>query len=561
MITRRLYRALDARLGTTSLGRTALAKVFPDHWTFMLGEIALYCFMALVLTGTYLTLFFEPSTAETVYHGAYQPLAGSSVSSAFASTVGLSFDVRAGLLMRQAHHWAALLFVGAIVLHLLRIFFTGAFRRPREINWVVGVTMLTLALLNGFTGYSMPDDLLSGTGLRIIYSVVLSIPLVGGWLALLAFGGEFPTPETTPRLYISHVFIVPALFAALIALHLVIIIRQKHTQFPGPGRTERTVVGSRMWPGYAVRSLSLAAGVFTAVFLLGGLVQINPVWIYGPFNPAQATSPAQPDWYVAWGDGALRMFPRDDFHIFGHLVPAPFFPGVGVGALTFLLLYLWPWIERWATGDKADHQVLQRPRESPWRIAIGAWALTFFAILLVAGADDIIARLTLIPVTGILLTLQILVLTLPFVVAAIALLIARSLKRGSATSMVQLTAGDVRAGLSRKAAPEPHDEQPGQRIDLWRNPDDTWRWRWTGGEELNSNEAYESRDEALAAARVAFAGVPVHQTDPPEGVILPTPRREPGWGTKLAAAGVWIALALLGRRRSGRSAGQSGDGR
>jgi ubiquinol-cytochrome c reductase cytochrome b subunit len=550
MITRRLYRALDARLGTTSVGRTALAKVFPDHWTFMLGEIALYCFISLILTGTYLTLFFEPSTAETVYHGAYQPLAGSSVSSAFASTVGLSFDVRAGLLMRQAHHWAALLFVGAIVLHLLRIFFTGAFRRPREINWVIGVTMLALALLNGFTGYSMPDDLLSGTGLRIIYSVVLSIPLVGGWIALLAFGGEFPTEETAPRLYISHVFLVPALFAMLIALHLAIIIRQKHSQFPGPGRNERTVVGSRLWPGYAVRSLSLATGVLAAVFLLGGLVQINPVWIYGPFNPAQATSPAQPDWYVAWGDGALRLFPRINFHIFGHLVPAPFLPGVGLGGLTFLLVYLWPWLERWRTGDRAAHQVLERPRERPWRVAIGVWALTFFAILLVAGADDIIARLTLIPVTGILRTLQILVLTLPFVVAAAGFLIARSLKRGSATSVAELTAEDVRAGLSAAVMPVGDEEAPSQRIELWRNADSTWRWRWTGGEELTSNEAYESRDEALEAAKTAFAGVPVHQTDPPEGVILPAPQREPGWGMKLAAAGVWVTLAVLGRRRS-----------
>src|SRR4051794_4817496 len=271
LITRRIYRALDSRLGTTSLGRTALAKVFPDHWTFMLGEIALYAFVALLLTGTYLTLFFTPSTAETTYDGAYQPLRGSEVSSAFASTVSLSFDVRAGLLMRQAHHWAALVFVAAIVLHLLRVFFTGAFRKPRELNWLVGVTMLALALLNGFTGYSMPDDLLSGTGLRIIYSTVLSIPVVGEWITFLAFGGEFPSPETAPRLFISHVLIVPGVFVALISAHLAMIIRQKHAQFPGPGRHDRNVVGSRLWPAYAVRSLSLFAAVFAVVFGLGGL--------------------------------------------------------------------------------------------------------------------------------------------------------------------------------------------------------------------------------------------------------------------------------------------------
>ncbi|MEV4703122.1 ubiquinol-cytochrome c reductase cytochrome b subunit [Actinoplanes sp. NPDC049316] len=558
MITRRLYRALDARLGTTSIGRTALAKVFPDHWTFMFGEIALYAFMALLLTGTYLTLFFEPSTSGTVYDGAYQPLDGSEVSSAFASTVALSFDVRAGLLIRQAHHWAALLFVAAIVLHMLRVFFTGAFRRPRELNWVVGVTMLALALLNGFTGYSMPDDLLSGTGLRIIYSTVLSIPVVGEWIAMLAFGGEFPTPETTPRLYISHVLIVPGVFLALISVHLVMIIRQKHSQFPGPGRREHNVVGSRLWPAYAVRSLSLLTGVFAAVFALGGLVQINPVWIYGPFRPAQATSPAQPDWYVAWGDGALRLFPPIEFHVFGHLVPAPFLPAVGVGTVTFLLLYAWPWLERWRTGDKASHQILQRPRESPWRVAVGAYALTFFAVLLVTAADDIIARLTRIPVTGILRTLQILVLVLPFVVAATAFFTARALRAGTATSLGELTREDLHAGLSgHSVAPEPGGE-PDERIRLWRNPDDMWRWRWYGaGEELVSNEAFPDRREALDAARTAFPGVIVEQDEPPEGVVLPPPRHKPGPATKVAATLVWVAMAVLGRRADRRAPSRS----
>jgi ubiquinol-cytochrome c reductase cytochrome b subunit len=554
LLTRRIYRALDARLGTTSAARTALAKVFPDHWTFMLGEIALYSFVALLLTGTYLTLFFEPSTAERVYDGAYQPLRGSQVSSAFASTVSLSFDVRAGLLIRQAHHWAALVFVVAIVLHLMRVFFTGAFRKPRELNWLVGVTMLALALLNGFTGYSMPDDLLSGTGLRIIYSTVLSIPLLGGWIAFLVFGGEFPAGETLPRLYISHVLLVPGLFVLLISLHLVMLIRQKHTHFPGPGHGEHNVVGSRLWPGYAVRSLSLLTGVFAVVFALGGLVQINPVWIYGPFHPAQATSPAQPDWYVAWGDGALRLFPPIEFRVFGHLVAAPFLPGVGLGTVTFLLLYAWPWLERWRTGDHGLHQVLERPRERPWRVAIGAGALTFFAVLLVAAADDIIARLFRIPVLGILRTLQILVLTLPFVVAAVALLTARALRAGTAASLGELTRADLHAGLQAAGARRETTGGQDEVIDLWRNPDDTWRWGWRGsGAELTSNESYLTRDEAAKAARVAYAGVPVRQDEPPAGAVLPAPRHKPGLGARLAAAGVWLTLFALGRRSRDRA--------
>jgi ubiquinol-cytochrome c reductase cytochrome b subunit len=554
LITRRIYRALDARLGTTSVGRTALAKVFPDHWTFMLGEIALYAFMALVLTGTYLTLFFEPSTAETVYDGSYPPLHGSSVSSAFASTVSLSFDVRAGLLIRQAHHWAALVFVVAIILHLMRVFFTAAFRKPRELNWLVGVTMLALALLNGFTGYSMPDDLLSGTGLRIIYSTVLSIPVVGEWIAFLAFGGEFPAQQTVPRLYISHVLLVPGLFVLLISLHLAMIIRQKHTHFPGPGHGEHNVVGSRLWPAYAVRSISLLTGVFAVVFALGGLVQINPVWIYGPFHPAQATSPAQPDWYVAWGDGALRLFPPIEFHVFGHLVPAPFLPAVGVGTITFVLLYAWPWLERWRTGDRGLHQVLERPRERPWRVAIGAGALAFFIVLLVAAADDILARLFRIPVTGIVRTLQILVVLLPFTVAIPAFFMARALRAGSAAALGDLTRADLHAGISPPSDTGPEPEVGpirDQVIDLWRNPDDTWRWRWRGPEAmLTSNEAYLSRDEAVAAARVAYPGVPVQQDKPPEGAVLPAPRHKPGLRTRLAAAAVWVTLFLLGRRRA-----------
>ncbi|GAA1801087.1 hypothetical protein GCM10009682_23430 [Luedemannella flava] len=555
MITRWVYRTVDARLGTTSVARTALAKVFPDQWTFMFGEIALYSFLALVLTGVYLTLFFDPTSAQTVYDGAYQPLSGSTVSGAYASAVALSYDVRAGLLIRQAHHWAALLFVGAIVLHLLRIFVTGAFRKPREINWVIGVTMLTLALLNGFTGYSMPDDLLSGTGLRIIYSVVLSVPVVGAWLAQLAFGGEFPSDATLPRLFVTHVLIVPAVFAALISAHLAIIIRQKHTQFPGPGRRERNVVGSRLWPAYTVRTLSLAAGVFAVVFALGGLVQINPVWIYGPFSPAKATSPAQPDWYVAWGDGALRLFPAVEFHVFGHLVPSPFLPAVGVGTVTFLVLYAWPWLDRWRTGDRASRHLLQPPRQRPGRIAVAAWAVTFFAVLLVAAVDDIIARLFAIPVTGILRTLQVLVLTLPFVVAAVAYTVARALRGGTARSVGELTAEELRGGLTASPGPvELGDDDPvalDQLITLWRNPDDTWRWRWTGpdDEKLASNEAYLSRDEAVAAASVAFVGVPIDQTEPPPDVVLPPPTGH-GRAARVAAGAAWVAMAIVAWRRS-----------
>ena len=182
----------DERLGLGGALRKNLRKVFTDHWSFLISEVALWCFLILLATGTWLTFFFEPSQAAVVYQGSYEPLQAVTMSRAYASSLDLSFDVRAGLVMRQMHHWAALVFVAAIVVHMCRVFFTGGFRRPRELNWLVGVTLLILSIANGFFGYSLLDDLLSGTGVRVAYSIALSVPVAGEWLAFLFFGGEFP---------------------------------------------------------------------------------------------------------------------------------------------------------------------------------------------------------------------------------------------------------------------------------------------------------------------------------------------------------------------------------
>src|SRR2546423_2554301 len=388
----RLVRWIDDRLGASRFTRSTLNKVFPDHWSFMLGEVALYCFVVLVLTGTFLTFFFQPSAKEVVYHGHYAPLNGVRMSDAFRSTVHISFDVRAGLVIRQIHHWAALIFVAAIVTHLCRVFFTGAFRRPRELNWLVGVTLLVLAIFNGFTGYSIPDDLLSGTGLRIAYSVVLSIPLAGTWIAFLIFGGEFPTPNVIARLFVIHILIVPALLAGLLTAHMAILWHQKHTQFPGRGRREDNIEGSRLWPTYAIRSVGLLFLVFAVVAALGGLAQINPIWLYGPFRPDVAAAGSQPDWYVGWLEGALRLFPNWEVRGFGHTVPNPFFPGVVLPGVTFTLLYLWPFSEARVTGDRSSHHLLDRPRDAPLRTAIGTAVLAFYVILVLAGGNDVLAN-------------------------------------------------------------------------------------------------------------------------------------------------------------------------
>ena len=313
---------IDERLGAAHWARKGLRKVFPDHWSFLLGEIALFCFIILLLTGIYLTLFYRPDAAPVIYEGPYEPLRGREMSAAYESVLRLSYEVRAGLVMRQIHHWAALVFVAAIVVHMVRVFFTGAFRKPREINWMVGVTLLVLAIGMGFTGYSLPDDLLSGTGLRIAYSAVISIPFVGPYLGFLVFGGEFPTEGVISRLFVLHVMLLPAVLIALIGAHLGILWRQKHTQFAGKGRTEGNVVGKSFWPQQFFKSFGLMLLTGAALALLGGLVQINAVWNYGPFDASAVSAPSQPDWYVGWLEGAIRLFPAFEPTIFGVTIPS-----------------------------------------------------------------------------------------------------------------------------------------------------------------------------------------------------------------------------------------------
>ncbi|MGH9127184.1 MAG: cytochrome bc1 complex cytochrome b subunit [Acidimicrobiales bacterium] len=416
----RLGRWFDNRLGVAHFVDGALNHIFPDNWSFMLGEVAMYCFIILVITGSYLTFFFHAGSATVFYHGKYLALHNVPMSEAFRSTLNISFDVRAGLVMRQIHHWTADLFAAAIVAHLCRIFFTGAFRRPRELNWMIGLTMLILVIVNGFAGYSLPDDLLSATGLRIAYSVALSIPVIGTWLASLFFGGSFPGADTTERLFIIHVLFIPGLIAALLGAHLAIIWRQKHTQYPGPGRTERNVVGSRLWPTYTAKSAGLMAAVFAVAAALGGLAQINPIWLYGPYRTGAVSTAAQPDWYMGWLEGALRIFPPWRIHIFDHTIPEVFWPAVVLPTLTFGLLYLWPFIEAKVTGDHDDHELLDRPRHRPVRTAIGTGVLAFYVVLFFAGSQDIIAQHLELSITTVDYSFRVLIFVVPIVVAVIA---------------------------------------------------------------------------------------------------------------------------------------------
>ncbi|MFE9356326.1 cytochrome bc complex cytochrome b subunit [Streptomyces olivaceoviridis] len=386
----RLAQWVDGRLGYRRLARSARRMVFPDHWSFMLGEIALYSFVILLLTGAYLSFYFHPSSGSVVYQGSYAPLRGQPVSEAFDSTLHISFDVRGGLLVRQAHHWAALVFVAAVFAHMLRVFFTGAFRKPRELNWVFGFLLLILAMFAGLTGYDLPDDLLSGTGLQVVNGTILSIPVVGTYVSFFLFGGEFPGEDLIARFNTLHVLVIPGLMVALIVGHLVLAVRHRHAQYPGPGRTNTNVVGIP-FRAYAVKTggyFFLLSGV---IFFMAAVAQINPVWNYGPFRPDQVSAGSQPDWYMGVADGLLRVMPGWEIAFWGHTLALDNFLPLLVGVLLFLAMGAYPFLEAWVTDDDREQHLLDRPRNRPVRTALGVAWLSVYSVALVGAANDLIA--------------------------------------------------------------------------------------------------------------------------------------------------------------------------
>jgi ubiquinol-cytochrome c reductase cytochrome b subunit len=406
----------DERVGLAGLAKKQIRKVFPDHWSFMLGEIALWSFVVLLLTGTFLTLWFKPGMGEVVYNGSYDQLRGIPMSEAYESTLHISFDVRGGLLMRQMHHWAAMLFVGAMFVHMMRVFFTGAFRKPREINWMIGGLLLMLGILEGFAGYSLPDDLLSGTGLRIADGLMKAIPVVGTYVSFFAFGGEFPGDQIVSRLYAVHILLIPGILLALIGAHMMLLVYQKHTQWPGPGRTNENVVGYPMMPVYAAKAGGFFFIVFGVTALMGGLLSINPIWMYGPYNPSEVTAGSQPDWYMGVAEGLLRSMPNWETRLGGFTLSwNVFIPGVVAPGIIFGAVLAYPFIEAWITGDKREHHLLQRPRNAPVRTAFMVAMMTLYGVLWAEGGNDIIAKLLHLNLNYITYAARILIFVAPVV--------------------------------------------------------------------------------------------------------------------------------------------------
>ena len=407
---------LDERVGVAGILKEFGRKVFPDHWSFMLGEVALYSFVVLLLSGTYLTFFFQPAMELMIYDGAYGPLKGVEMSIAYASSLDISFEVRGGLLMRQVHHWSALLFVAAAGLHMLRVFFTGAFRKPREINWVVGFVLFVLGMAGGFTGYSLPDDLLSGNGLRIIDGMIKAIPVVGAYGSSLLFGGEFPGETIVARLYGLHILLIPALILIFIVIHLFMVVIHKHTHYSGPGRKDSNVVGYPLMPVYVAKAGGFFFIVFGVIMLIAATFTINPIWNYGPYDPSPVSAGTQPDWYIGWLDGALRLAPTHlEFVVGGYTWAWNILLPLIVSLVFLAVVAAYPFVEAWVTGDKREHHVLDRPRNAPTRTAIGAAGVTFYAVLWAGAATDLIATNFKMSLNQVLTSMQILLIIGPIV--------------------------------------------------------------------------------------------------------------------------------------------------
>ncbi|MFC4113054.1 cytochrome b [Nonomuraea zeae] len=355
---------LDDRLPFGRWLRPQLRKLFPSHWSFLLGELALYSFVLLVLTGTFLTLFYKPNPDV-----------------AFASVTELSLDVRGGLLIRQLHHWSATVFVLAIVAHMCRVFFTGAFRKPRELTWMLGVVLFGLALFESFLGVSLPADQLAMTGLRQAHGLLLSIPLVGTYLATFVFDGGFPG-QVIPRVFVTHVLLVPGILLAVVPLHALILTwRQKHTERRATAADEHRVTGGPFFPYFAVKNGATALFTIGAIALVSTFVRVNPVWEHGVYREGGYPPSAQPFWYSGVLDGAQRLVPPWEIAVGGYVLQI----GLWIPALILLaffgVLLVYPFLERRFTGDGDHHQLLDRPSQAPVRTALGVAVIVFFTVL------------------------------------------------------------------------------------------------------------------------------------------------------------------------------------
>jgi cytochrome b-561 len=404
---KQLYDWFDTRLDVEN-AQTFLGKAFPAEDSFLLGEVALFCFILLVLSGIFLGMFFEPSTSDVEYDGSVQEFQGEEMPEAFVSVLHITYDVPFGMFIRRLHHWAAHLFVASIGLHMLRVFFTGSYRNPREPNWVVGTGLAALAMGAAYTGYALPFDEFAATATSIGYNLTVSVPLLGDFLGQVVFGGEFPSSATIPRLYFLHVLVIPAAISVGLAVHMAILVRQKHTEAPRDGDVETAdgtvdaeddsvIVGLPAFPNQAAVSAVVFFLTAATVSALAGFLPVHNIAEYGPNDPASTPSLIMPDWFLMWVYGFLKLLPQwasfdiGPVHVSGEFIGGVLLPGLVFGAVA-----AWPFIDR----EPEPTHFTADPLERPPQTAVGVAAVAFIMIASIAGMNNILAEQVLGTTTG-----------------------------------------------------------------------------------------------------------------------------------------------------------------
>ncbi|GMT47616.1 MAG: menaquinol-cytochrome c reductase cytochrome b subunit [bacterium] len=377
-----IFKWFDERLELGKFKDKFLSKTFPTHPTFLLGEIALFSFITLVITGIFLGFLYEPSTKLVSLFGAMVP-------SAYASVVRIDL-LPMGMIIRRIHHWSAMIMIAAIFAHLMRIYFTAAYKKPREINWLVGLSLWGIAMGAAFTGYLLPYSNFSVTATSIAYYMAKSMPWVGDWTSRLLFAGNFPSSGTVPRFFFMHVMLIPITLIGLISLHMLILVKQKHTEpLANKNKKEakggRRLIGIPIWPEQTVISMSFYFFLMFVIVLIATYIPLNPIENYGP--PSPGTPVMRPDWYFLIVYGFLKLIPGDlSFTILGGKITPETIGGVIFPTLTIFVFALIPFLDR----SKEPQKYIENPLHRPFMTSFGIGGGIFFCMLVVAGYIDVL---------------------------------------------------------------------------------------------------------------------------------------------------------------------------
>ena len=373
---------IEERLELEKFARRYLKKAFPTHPTFLCGEMALFSFVMLVITGIFLGLSYEPSVREVNLFGRFVP-------AAYASVVKIDLS-SFGLITRRVHHWSAMLMIASVLLHLMRVYFTGCYKNPREINWIIGLILFGATFFASFTGYLLPYSEFSVTATSIGYYIAKSIPWLGNWISRLIFCGSFPADETIPRFFFMHVMLIPLTLITLIAIHMVILVKQKHSEprhnLSRPeSRGGKRLIGIPLWPNQVLISFCFFFFMAFVIFFIAVLLPANPVENYGP--PGPGTPIMRPDWYFLAIYGLLKLIPGTlHFDLLGAKITSETVGGVFFPGLAAILLIVLPFIDR----RSKPQYYMDNPLDHPFRTSIGIMGLSLSAMLVLAGYIDIL---------------------------------------------------------------------------------------------------------------------------------------------------------------------------